>query len=151
MQWGFTGRSLLINARAETCEIRPTFRDSFRTRRALVPATAFFEWQPKDPARPEGSRVKLKLWRREELVFYMAALYRPLPADKNPFDLTGQFVILTSRSNRSLAAIHDRMPLIVPRPLLRAYLQDEAVARTLLGEDVAADFIAEPAGPAGTP
>ena len=35
----------LINARAETVLEKPSFRAAFRSRRALVPATGYFEWQ----------------------------------------------------------------------------------------------------------
>ena len=51
-----------INARAETVETSPMFRDAFARRRALLPAQAFYEWQrtetaPKQPyaiARRDG-------------------------------------------------------------------------------------------------
>src|SRR3990172_4431447 len=50
LTWGFSAPAgakarLLINARAETAERLPGFRDCFRTGRCLVPASGFFEWQ----------------------------------------------------------------------------------------------------------
>jgi putative SOS response-associated peptidase YedK len=38
-------KQLMINARAETVHKLPAFREAFQRRRALVPATGFFEWQ----------------------------------------------------------------------------------------------------------
>jgi len=41
-----------INARAETVHKLPLFREAFAKRRALIPATGFFEWQ----ARADGKQ-----------------------------------------------------------------------------------------------
>ncbi len=143
MQWGFPGKSMLINARAETAAIKPTFRDAFRTHRVLIPATSFFEWQKLEG---EGKqKLKLRLYRPDEPVFYMAGLYRPMNPEDNQLGLPGQFVILTGAANSSVAPIHDRMPLIVPRPLLRRYLQDEQTARTILESAVESQFTLVPA------
>ncbi|NCA98434.1 MAG: SOS response-associated peptidase [Clostridia bacterium] len=141
MQWGFAEPYPLINARAETADSKPTFRNSFQEHRVLVPATAFFEWQ--QPAQAGQKKTKLKLSRPQETVFYMAGLYRPLAPENNPLQLTGQFVILTSAANESIRPIHDRMPLIVPRTLLRSYLQDINQARDLLHAAVLQPFLAE--------
>jgi len=141
MQWGFSDPYPLINARAETADSKPTFRKSFQEHRVLVPATAFFEWQK--PVEPGQKKTKLKLSRPQEAVFYMAGLYRLLAPEQNPLQLTGQFVILTAAANESIRPIHDRMPLIVPRSLLRSYLQDINSARNLLHTAVQQPFLAE--------
>src|SRR5215470_2604118 len=42
--WSIDGKGF-INARAETLEEKPSFSDSFRSRRCLIPADGFFEWK----------------------------------------------------------------------------------------------------------
>ena len=45
MKWGYTGRSLLINARVETAASRPTFREDWKRHRCIIPASWYFEWE----------------------------------------------------------------------------------------------------------
>ncbi|NIO00390.1 MAG: SOS response-associated peptidase, partial [Anaerolineae bacterium] len=49
-----------INARAETLDKRPAFRDAFNNRRCVVPADGFFEW-----AGPKGNRKPIWLHRQD--------------------------------------------------------------------------------------
>ncbi len=146
MQWGLPGQSLLINARSETAAVKPAFREAILHRRILVPATAFFEWQkqPSVSALQKSVKTKFQLSRQAEPVFYMAGIYLPIPPDQNPYQLPGQFVILTSPANKSLTAIHDRMPLVLPRNLLRPWLQQDALAESILQQPVEALFSAFP-------
>ena len=67
VSWGITvdlrdqHRHMLINARSETVDQRPTFRDAFRQRRCLVVADGFYEWQAialGKTAVPHGSQRK---------------------------------------------------------------------------------------------
>ncbi len=37
----------MINARAETAATLPAFRDAMKSRRCLIPADGFYEWQKK--------------------------------------------------------------------------------------------------------
>src|SRR5580704_18680670 len=60
-RWGLANRwardnsraSQCINAKAETLEERPTFREAFQQRRCVVPADGFYEWTgPKSKRQP---------------------------------------------------------------------------------------------------
>jgi putative SOS response-associated peptidase YedK len=88
-----------INARAESLADKPFFRESFRWRRALVPADGWFEW-PK-----RGADKSPRLFRRKDGgLFAFAGLW----------DNAG-FAIVTVEPNPLVARIHDRMPAILAR------------------------------------
>ncbi len=92
----------LINARSETVDRKPSFRRAFASRRCLVPATGFFEWQKLGRA-----RQAFHFRRRDGGLFAFAGIW----------DHTGTegdaFVILTTRPNPTVSPIHDRMPVIL--------------------------------------
>jgi putative SOS response-associated peptidase YedK len=101
--------SRLINARAETLAEKPSFRDSFRRRRCLVPADGFFEWQQAGAGkRPWLIRLKSRA------PFGLAGLWSRWrdPASGAALD---SCAIVTTTANDLLAPIHDRMPVVVPR------------------------------------
>ena len=48
MVWGFTiprSSSPMVNARVETANTKPTFKESWERRRCIVPASYYFEWE----------------------------------------------------------------------------------------------------------
>ena len=130
-----TGRKaqhLLINARAETAAEKPAFRESLRmpktapfaensraaksaaagipvSGRCAVPAAGFYEWN--------RSKEKAVFTHRESPVFYMAGLYRK-------FDGEDRFVVLTTQANVSVAPVHERMPLLLTREEMEAWICD---------------------------
>lgn len=118
VRWGLTPAwvkdpkefPLLINARSETAIGKASFRAAMRHRRALIPATGFYEWRrpPKDEgAKPQAYYIKPKTGG----VFAFAALMETwASADGSEVD-TG--AILTTGANRSMARIHDRMPVVI--------------------------------------
>jgi putative SOS response-associated peptidase YedK len=113
--------SLLINARGESVLDKPAFRNAMKRRRCLVPADGFYEW------RNEGK------FRRP---FYIR------PKTREPMGLAGLWetwtgpngeemdtaVIVTTRANRLLSALHDRMPVIVPPEAFDFWLDDKVDA-----------------------
>lgn len=126
MRWGlvpFWAKDLkigsrMINARVETVADKPAFRKAYESRRCLVPADGFYEWakipgekrkQPYYVYRADGEPVVFAgLWER----------WRPRLPDSDERDESADaietFTILTGRPNGEMAAIHDRMPVMIP-------------------------------------
>lgn len=98
--------STLINARSETAAEKPSFRGAMRHRRCLVPATAFYEWTG-----APGSKQPHLIRPRAGGVFAMAGLAEHwVGADGSELET---MAILTTAANRSMQALHDRMPVIL--------------------------------------
>lgn len=120
MAWGFPQyqrKGILINARAENIFDRVTFRDSMLRRRCVVPAGGFYEWN--------RAKEKASFQRTDAPVLYMAGIYQR-------FEEEERFVILTTKANASVAAVHDRMPLILEEKELEKWIYEEAYAERLL-------------------
>lgn len=117
MKWGYErpGSSLIINARSETAALKPMFRGSMELRRCLISATHYFEWQ-----RHDGGKTKYAIRPEGVHILYMAGLYR-LGRDSK----MASCVILTRPASESVSAIHDRMPVILPRDALFAWLSPD--------------------------
>ena len=95
----------LINARAETVHVKPSFRSSFRKRRCLVPADGFYEWQ----VRGEGKSPQYIRLRTGGL-FAFAGLWSEWDSGQ---ETLRTFTIITTTANRELESIHHRMPVIL--------------------------------------
>ncbi|MBO8140637.1 MAG: SOS response-associated peptidase [Firmicutes bacterium] len=96
----------LINARAETVAVKPSFRHSLRRRRCLIPADGFYEW------RDAGGRkqpVRVVPARRELMAF--AGLWDRWQSPDG--EEIYSCVIITTGANELLRPIHDRMPVIL--------------------------------------
>ncbi|GIV95908.1 MAG: DUF159 family protein [Herpetosiphonaceae bacterium] len=97
----------LINARAETLEEKPSFRDALRRRRCLVPADGFYEWQKL----PEG-KIPMRMTLRSGELFAMAGLWESWK-DPATGELLHTFTIITTSPNELMSPIHNRMPAIL--------------------------------------
>ena len=105
----------LINARAETAAQRPAFRDAFRARRCIVPASGFYEWadrgdfrQPYWIAPPDGAPFGIAgLWERW------------IGFDGTPLE---SCALLTTSANAQIAELHARMPAILAPESYAAWL-----------------------------
>ena len=143
MRWGLvpswmrtppTGRPM-INARAETVAGRPAFRAAFRNRRCLVPADGWYEWRRAgDGRQPYLIRLRDPAARP----FAFAGIWeRWQPPGGGPAVVS--VAILTRPARPELAALHDRMPLVLARA---------SHARWLTGPPPAMEALAEPPGAA---
>jgi len=111
--------SRMINARAETVATSPAFRDSFRRRRCIVPADAFYEWQ-----RMAGTRQPYAIRRRDGQPLAFAGLWSSWRVAELPEPLR-TFTIITTTPNELMAELHDRMPVILPRDAWSLWLDPQ--------------------------
>lgn len=114
-----------INARAETVSTSATYRTPFRSRRCLVPASGFYEWQ----ASKEGKQPYFIHLKDAEL-FAFAGLYDVWKNGEGKELLT--YTIITTRPNSLTAPIHNRMPVILKREDEDVWLDKEADTERLL-------------------
>lgn len=95
-----------INARSETAANLPSFRESFRRRRCLVPADGFYEWLP-----VAGRKQPYFVGRADRRVLAYAGLWERWKSPEG--DRLETYTILTTDACPRLAEIHGRMPVIL--------------------------------------
>lgn len=128
MQWGFPGirgKGVVFNARSETALDKRMFRDSILSRRCIVPATAFYEW--------DKNKDKITFQRPDAPVMFMAGFYKCFAnADKNRMSDGSRFVLLTTGANDSVSPIHERMPILLDENELEAWIFDDNFVEFIL-------------------
>ncbi len=108
-----------INARAETLADKPSFRALLQRRRCLVPADSFYEWQA-----TAAGKVPHRILLQSEEPFAFAGLWDEW-LDRQTGELRPTFTIITTEPNELMAAIHNRMPVILQgREAERVWLDD---------------------------
>lgn len=98
----------MINARAETVAEKPSYKKCFQQRRCLVPADGFYEWQKAGSVK-RPFRITLE----KGAPFAFAGIWDEWQDPGG--EKVHSFTIITTEANRALAAIHDRMPVILPQ------------------------------------
>ncbi|MFD9482774.1 SOS response-associated peptidase [Streptomyces sp. NPDC059991] len=140
------GAARMINARAETVHEKPSYRRPFAARRCIIPADGYYEWVTGADERELEVEGKKKRARKQPYfispadgsVFAMAGLYefwrdRSLPDDHpgawwatcsviTTEAETGPLGVAPAEGPSSLAAIHPRMPLMLPPSRWGAWL-----------------------------
>jgi putative SOS response-associated peptidase YedK len=104
--------SRLINARAETVQEKPSFRNAFRRRRCLVPADGFFEWKKEEGFGGKGGKTPYWIHLESREPFAFAGLWERWTPKGSPSIHT--FTIITTQASSEIRDIHPRMPVILP-------------------------------------
>ena len=98
--------SRMINARAETLLEKASFKRLVSTRRCIIPADGFYEWQKNN-----NTKQPMRIVLQGGGIFSMAGLY---DIWTNPEGLKlSTCTIITTTPNSLMANIHDRMPVIL--------------------------------------
>jgi len=142
VRWGLVPRwakdpsigARMNNARAETVAEKPSFREAYRKRRCLIPASGFYEWTLEN-----GRKQPYYVYPSAGELFAFAGLWEPWQ------DLQ-TCAVITTDANAKMRAVHDRMPVIVPRAEYANWLEggegllqpcpDEAIAIRRVGRAV---------------
>ncbi len=124
--WSNDGKGF-INARAETLEEKPSFSESFRLRRCLIPADGFFEWK-----RTGREKRPFYFQLDDELAFAFAGIWDTWSSRG---DVVTSCAIITTAANELVDELHDRMPAILLDQFHDAWLDpttDRAVLTRML-------------------
>jgi len=138
----------MINARSETADRSGAYRGLLANadRRALLPADGFYEWLASEDRRQP--RVPFRFTLADGGLFALAGLWTPGTLGGERIE---SVTILTTSANAVVAAVHDRMPVILAdRESEAAWLSPEldATAAKALCVPLAADrMVAAPANP----
>lgn len=126
MHWGLrTPQNFHINARIETADTSPRFRDSWHEHRCLLPANGFYEWY-QDGITKQPYYIYPRV---EQPVHYFAGLWFPSAGNQSP----PAFVILTTEARQtSIRDIHERMPVILEPEAHSAWLSGDLDKRNAI-------------------
>lgn len=130
MRWGlvpfFWGKPLkelpaTFNARAETIDQKPMFREAFKRRRCIVPASGFYEWTGE-----KGAKIPH---------LFTAADGSPLLAfaglweswhDRETGERVQSATVVVSGASEWMQAYHDRMPVLLTPDQFGSWLDGSA-------------------------
>ena len=133
-------KHLLINARAEGIEAKPSFRGPVRHRRCIVPASGFYEWRRqgtgKQPyfVRPTGDEV-----------FALASIWDRWEGKQG--EVIESVASITTSANELMQPIHDRMPVVLEKNDLVEWLAPQTelkLALAMLGPYPSEKMVAYP-------
>src|SRR5262249_12127122 len=96
----------MANARSETAATKPSFRRAFQSRRRLVVADGFYEWQ-----RTNGGKQPYFVGLKNDHPFGLPGLWERWEKGAEPVE---SCTILTTDANHLMQPIHERMPVIIP-------------------------------------
>ncbi|WP_162427264.1 SOS response-associated peptidase [Pontibacter pudoricolor] len=115
-----------INARAETLAEKPSFRNLLKSKRCLVPADGFYEWQV-----TEQGKMPYRILLKNEELFSFAGLWDEW-LDKSTGEVLHTYTIITTEANELVKPIHDRMPVILSPEAEELWLDSHETQEDLL-------------------
>src|SRR6187399_1693519 len=127
MRWGLVPSwvkdprkfSLLINARRETVQEKPAFKNAVRRRRCLIPADGYYEWHVRD-----GRKRPYFIHRRDRTLFALAALAETWVGPNG--EETDSVAIVTAPASPDLATLHHRVPVTLAPEEFERWLDGRA-------------------------
>lgn len=130
----------MFNARSEDAANKPAFRDAFKHRRCLIPATGYYEWTKANDGGKDPHLIQLPGGRP----FSFAGLW----AHNDVLNITS-CTILTAAAAGEIAALHHRMPIILDQSVYGKWLDfvtDAGSAQSILQENLGSKLMSKRVG-----
>ena len=125
LKWGITPSwskkkefKPLINARLETIDEKPTFKNLIKLSRCVAVADGFYEWK-----RDENTKIPYYFLREDKKLMFLAGIYA-----------NDQFCLITEESSKNVLEIHHRQPVLLDENNVKKYLNIELNGSAFLKE-----------------
>jgi putative SOS response-associated peptidase YedK len=110
----------MINARSETIQEKPSFRNAFKQRRCLILADGFYEWQKQSGSAP---KVPFYFQLADGAPFAFAGIWETWNPAQD--EMVRSCAIITTEPNDLVAVAHDRMPVMLDKDMMWAWLEEK--------------------------
>ncbi|MFP4286149.1 MAG: SOS response-associated peptidase [Candidatus Izemoplasmataceae bacterium] len=132
LNWGYLApkkqshSQIMINARSETIDKLPSFKNAFKTKRCLIIADGFYEWD-----RHKKDKQPYRFTLNNHDLFTFAGIYNSYQTTQDAKTFGG--LIVTTNANNDISFLHDRMPVIIPEDKQSLWLDSKADTKDLKG------------------
>jgi putative SOS response-associated peptidase YedK len=123
-----------FNARSETIAEKPSFKNAYKQRRCLIPASAYYEWAKIRINGKVAGKQPFWIGQKDKAMFAFAGLYEHW-TDSNTGELLQSCTVITREAYPSINHIHPRMPVILPVDSYQAWLDAESDDFPMIKED----------------
>lgn len=128
-RWGLVPRwvkdprefPLLINARVETMDEKPAFRDALKHGRCIIPASGYYEWH----TGPDKKKQPYYITLENDRPMALAGLYATWVGPEG--EEIDSVATITVPANPQLSVVHDRMPAILEGDAIEQWLDVRGV------------------------
>ena len=114
-------QSSAINARTETVDSKPTFKNAFKYHRCLIPATGYYEWATELGKYP--SKQPFYIHNKQNKTLAFAGIYSSWRDEKGVSKQSA--ALITRPAVDFLEKIHHRMPTFLPKDRWDAWLDHD--------------------------
>ena len=113
----------MINARSETINEKPAYRNLFKSKRCVLPVNGFYEWQ-----QVQGSKSKQPwfIHRADEQPMFLAGIWDTWLDPEHGQSEVDSFSLITTHANDFMMDIHHRMPIVLEPEALAAWFDRDA-------------------------
>lgn len=137
-----TWKASTNNARSETMATSPAFRDAYKRRRCLVPATSFTEWTG-----PKGGKTAHAISRADGGLLFLAGLWDACASDEGRAE-SYTLPMIDALAGDDVAPFHNRQPVPLDAASAAIWLDLSADPKPILRAPPPGTLIADPPRPA---